>query len=96
MHLPQWLLPTQFPFVLACYHVICLLCGSQKFDSVFLFSSPPLASLIQLAASFLPSAPPLHSLPFRFSSSAVLAGDEKHYFTELLHPGGHCLAFGRR
>lgn len=38
---------------------------------------------------------PLHHPPF-FPSSSVLAGDEKHYFTEILHPWGHCLAFGRR
>lgn len=30
-----------FFFCLACYHVICLLRGPQKFDSIFLFSLPP-------------------------------------------------------
>lgn len=60
------------------------------------FRSPlsPLSSNSH-SASFA-SAPPLSCLPFHFSSAAILAGDERHYFSKLLHPGGHCLAFGRR
>ncbi len=52
-------------FCLACYHVIHLLCGSHKFDSVFLVFFRLLSPLSSdsHAASF-PSAPPLCCLPF--------------------------------
>lgn len=88
-------------FALPHFTFFCLMWSVSCVDLRSLTQTYSFLSLLSLlssdshAASFL-SAPPLPHLPFPFSLSAILAGDEKHYFSELLHPGGRCLAFGRR
>lgn len=78
------LLPRFLPFLLG-------LTRSLSFEEV--------RSLTWLFWYFSSSPPSLYTILLfspLLSSSSVLAGDEKHYFTEILHPWGHCLAFGRR
>ena len=67
--------------------------------SVFPRLLSPLSSDSHAASSHLRPTSPLSSFsspPPSHRLSAILTGDEKHCFSELSHPGGRCLAFGRR